>query len=119
MAYQKNLQLGYVDKLLTDIQIEFRDKYKNELEVGSLQSCNFDEDFNRLLKDAEAEQKNKKTVMRTFEETKKAKKIRENKGELTVPVKKGGKKGKGKNNETEENKENIPGLFKLLFMNIS
>ncbi len=51
--------------------------------------------------------------MRSFEETKKAKKIRENKGELAVPVKKGqksAKKNKEKNNENEDNKENIPGM---------
>jgi len=28
VAYQKFLQLSYVDKLLNDIQIEFRDRYK-------------------------------------------------------------------------------------------
>ena len=108
VAYQKNLQLAYVDKLLTDMQKEFRDKYKDELETGSLQSCNFDENFNRLLKEVEAEHKNKKTIMRTFEETKKAKRIRENKGELAVPVKKSGKKDKSKTIGTDDNKENIP-----------
>ena len=114
VAYQKNLQLGYVDKLLTDIQIEFRDKYKDELEAGSLQGCDFDESFHRLLKDAETQQKNKKTVMRSFGETKKAQRIRENKGELAVPVKKANKKGKGKSSENDENKENVPGIFILL-----
>jgi len=108
VAYQKNLQLGYVDKLLTDIQIEFRDKYKDELEAGSLQSCDFDENFHRLHKDAETQQRNKKTVMRSFEETKKAQRIRENKGEMAVPVKKASKKGKGKSIENDENKENVP-----------
>ena len=108
VAYQKNLQLAYVDKLLTDMQKEFRDKYKDELETGSLQSCNFDENFNRLLKEVEAEHKNKKTIMRTFEETKKAKRIRENKGELAVPVKKSGKKDKSRTSGTDDNKENIP-----------
>ena len=97
--------------MLTDIQIEFRDKYKDELEAGLLQNCNFDENFNRLLKDAETIQKNKKTVMRSFQETKKAQRIRENKGELTVPVKKTSKKGRGKVDEADENKENIPGLL--------
>lgn len=32
VAYQKILQLSYVDKLLDDIQLEFRDKFKNDLQ---------------------------------------------------------------------------------------
>lgn len=115
VGYQKNLQLAYIDKLLTDIHREFRDKYKDVLEAGSLQSCDFDEDFNRLLKELETEFKNKKMVMRSFEETKKAQKIRENKGELSAPVKKSVKKVKNKNNETEENKENVPGWLNEVF----
>lgn len=31
VAYQKILQLSYIDKFLDDIQLEFRDKYKNVL----------------------------------------------------------------------------------------
>lgn len=31
VAYQKILQLAYIDKFLDDIQLEFRDKYKNVL----------------------------------------------------------------------------------------
>jgi len=31
IAFQKILQLSYVDKFLDDIQLEFRDKYKNDL----------------------------------------------------------------------------------------
>ena len=96
---------------MTDIQLEFRDKYKDELEAGSLQCCNFDGNFHRLLKDAENQQKNKKTVMRSFEETKKAQRIRENKGELAVPVKKATKKGKLKTSVIDENKENVPGML--------
>ncbi len=92
------------------MQIEFRDKYREALSLGSTAPCNFDDNFRRLLKDAEEQQRNKKTVMKSFDETKKAKKIRENKGELAVPVKKGGKKGKDKRNENEDNKENIPGM---------
>eukprot|EP00794_Sanderia_malayensis_P011040 gene11040-12205_t len=105
VGYQKNLQLAYVDKLLTDIQIEFRDKYRESLSLGSTAPCNFDDDFQRLLKQTEEQHKNKKTVMKTFGETKKAQRIRENKGELAVPVKKGGKKSKDR---SEENKENVP-----------
>ena len=34
VVYQKILQLNYVDKFLSDIHLEFRDKFKNELEQG-------------------------------------------------------------------------------------
>ena len=115
VAYQKNLQLAYVDKLLTDIQLEFRDKYREQLENGSTAMCDFDTHFQRLLKEAETEQKNKKTVMRSFDESKKAKKIRENRGELpTTPVKKSSKKTKDKNNGNDDDKENIPGINLIL-----
>lgn len=32
VAYQKILQLSYVDKFLNDIHLEFRDKYKTDLQ---------------------------------------------------------------------------------------
>ncbi|XP_065056617.1 signal recognition particle receptor subunit alpha-like [Rhopilema esculentum] len=107
VGYQRNLQLAYVDKVLTDIQKEFRDKYKNQLEAGSLATCHFDSDFHRLLRDAEMEHKNKKNVMRSFDETKKAQRIRENKGELAIPIKKGTKKQKLKAADLDDNKENV------------
>ena len=34
VAYQKILQLSYVDKFLNDIHLEFRDKYKTDLQEG-------------------------------------------------------------------------------------
>lgn len=34
VAYQKILQLSYVDKFLDDVHLEFRDKYKKEMENG-------------------------------------------------------------------------------------
>lgn len=34
VAYQKILQLSYVDKFLNDIHLEFRDMYKTELQEG-------------------------------------------------------------------------------------
>jgi signal recognition particle receptor subunit alpha len=34
VAYQKILQLSYVDKFLNDIHLEFRDKYKTNLQEG-------------------------------------------------------------------------------------
>lgn len=34
VAFQKILQLSYVDKFLNDIHLEFRDKYKEDLRHG-------------------------------------------------------------------------------------
>uniref|UniRef100_A0A1B0DFG1 SRP54-type proteins GTP-binding domain-containing protein n=1 Tax=Phlebotomus papatasi TaxID=29031 RepID=A0A1B0DFG1_PHLPP len=42
VAFQKILQLGYVDKFLSDIHLEFRDKYKNELRADSKNFRTFD-----------------------------------------------------------------------------
>lgn len=55
VAYQAELALSYVDKLLSDIQLEFRDKYKNDLQSGNIyRSFNFTDDFTRILKSVEA-----------------------------------------------------------------
>lgn len=56
VAYQKILQLGYVDKFLSDIHLEFRDKYKNELNSGSnrnFHQYDFIGEFHRILEAAE------------------------------------------------------------------
>lgn len=34
VAYQKILQLSYVDKFLDDVHLQFRDKYKDDLQNG-------------------------------------------------------------------------------------
>ena len=58
MAYQKILQLSYIDKFLNDIQLEFRDKYKDELDVGSVcGSFDFSSDYQRILFKTEQEVK--------------------------------------------------------------
>ena len=44
-VYQKVLQLAYVDKLLDQVLLAFRDRYKNELDVGALRSLNFGQEF--------------------------------------------------------------------------
>lgn len=36
VVYQRILQLSYVDKLLDQLQLAFRDRYKNELTRGEL-----------------------------------------------------------------------------------
>ena len=54
MGYQKILQLSYIDKFLSAIQLEFRDKYKDELKNGSIAgSFDFRQDFDRILFDIE------------------------------------------------------------------
>lgn len=56
VAYQAELALSYTDKLLSDVQLEFRDKYKNELLAGNLMAqFDFDSDFQRILKGIEDE----------------------------------------------------------------
>jgi signal recognition particle receptor subunit alpha len=58
VAYQKILQLSYIDKFLSDIQLEFRNKYKDDL-VGGKVYGNFDftNQFLDLLKETEDESK--------------------------------------------------------------
>ncbi|EDO46043.1 predicted protein [Nematostella vectensis] len=77
VAFQKILQLSYIDKLLNDIQLEFRDKYKDELNQGIIRNFEFSDEFNRILKDAENISKIEAKIpkkMRTFEESKKSQK---------------------------------------------
>ncbi|KAJ3659069.1 hypothetical protein Zmor_010777 [Zophobas morio] len=78
VAYQKILQLSYVDKFLSDIHLEFRDKYKNDLANSSyFQEFEFVDNFNATLQAAEqwakAQAKAPKN-MRTFEQSNKSKK---------------------------------------------
>lgn len=77
MAFQKILQLAYIDKLLSDVHLEFRDKYKNELTAQGREfsNYNFGEKFQRLLKEAEAWGREQATIprqMRTFEKSSKS-----------------------------------------------
>ena len=79
VAFQKILQLAYVDKFLSDIHLEFRDKYKNELTAQGREfnSFNFGDNFERLLREAEAWGRQQASIpkqMRTFEQSLKSKK---------------------------------------------
>lgn len=78
VAYQKILQLSYVDKFLNDIHLAFRDKYKNDLSDGRYyQEFNFIERYNTTLQSAEhwgKQQAKAPKSMRTFEESGKSKK---------------------------------------------
>ena len=44
-AYQNIVTLSYVDKLIDQVCLAFRDKYKNDLVSGSLRMVNFSQDF--------------------------------------------------------------------------
>lgn len=77
VAYQKILQLSYIDKLLSEIQLAFRNKYKDELEKGEMRNFEFQEHFNAILKQLETSNKKESQApkkMRTFEESKKSQK---------------------------------------------
>lgn len=78
VAYQKILQLSYVDKFLNDIHLAFRDKYKNELSDGRyFQQFDFIDRYNVTLQSAEhwgKQQAKAPKAMRTFEESTKSKK---------------------------------------------
>ncbi|KAK7871410.1 hypothetical protein R5R35_006111 [Gryllus longicercus] len=78
VAYQKILQLSYVDKFLNDIHLEFRDKYKNDLQSGRyFQDFEFISAYHAVLHEAEIWGKEQSKIpkqMRTFEESLKSKK---------------------------------------------
>ncbi|KAH9509272.1 hypothetical protein Btru_046647 [Bulinus truncatus] len=80
VAYQNILQLSYVDKFLTDIQLKFREQYKNVLLnsfYGDQDFSDFTDTFSDLLRETEEETKreqNAKKTMRTFDQSQKSKK---------------------------------------------
>ncbi|XP_055679233.1 signal recognition particle receptor subunit alpha homolog [Lutzomyia longipalpis] len=79
VAFQKILQLGYVDKFLSDIHLEFRDKYKNELRSGSKNYGLFDfqHEYEAVLVAAEEWAKAQSKLpkqMRSYEDSVKSKK---------------------------------------------
>lgn len=44
-VYQNIVQLSYVDKLLDQVSLAFRDQYKNELAIGAFRKVNFGDYF--------------------------------------------------------------------------
>ncbi|XP_063625334.1 signal recognition particle receptor subunit alpha homolog [Cydia splendana] len=78
VAYQRILQLSYVDKFLNDVHLEFRDKYKNELQGGQhMGDFDFKACFDAALKGCEQWAKSQAKIpkqMRTFEDSQKSKK---------------------------------------------
>ncbi|XP_061916491.1 signal recognition particle receptor subunit alpha [Entelurus aequoreus] len=95
VGFQKILTLTYVDKFIDDVQLHFRDRYKNELEQkGAMKLLNnsfeFDYDFKMLLREAEESGKARSPApMRSFKESEKSQKTVKSMIET-----KGGDKGK-------------------------
>ncbi|KAK7487182.1 hypothetical protein BaRGS_00021534 [Batillaria attramentaria] len=90
VAYQKILQLSYIDKFLSDIQLEFRNKYKDDLTHGNV-SRNFDftATFEQILRQREEESRQEAKApkkMRTFEDSQKSKKTKSAAPEVTSPA---------------------------------
>lgn len=46
VVYQKIVQMSYIDKLLDQVSLAFRDRYKNELVSGPFRMVNFTTEFN-------------------------------------------------------------------------
>ncbi|XP_012722280.2 signal recognition particle receptor subunit alpha [Fundulus heteroclitus] len=80
VGFQKILTLTYVDKFIDDVQLHFRDRYKNELEQkGALKHVNnsfdFEDRFKKLLREAEESSKARSPPpMRSFEKSEKSQK---------------------------------------------
>uniref|UniRef100_A0A3B3VA18 SRP receptor subunit alpha n=1 Tax=Poecilia latipinna TaxID=48699 RepID=A0A3B3VA18_9TELE len=80
VGFQKILTLTYVDKFIDDVQLHFRDRYKNELEQkGALKLLNntfdFEDRFKKLLREAEETSKARSPApMRSFKESEKSQK---------------------------------------------
>ncbi|TWW77534.1 signal recognition particle receptor subunit alpha [Takifugu flavidus] len=104
VGFQKILTLTYVDKLIDDIQLHFRDRYKNELvQKGALKFLNhsfqFENDFIKLLREAEYSSKARSPAhMRTFKESEKSQKTVKSMIET-----KGGDKGKDQGGKKNKN----------------
>lgn len=112
-VYQNILQLSYVDKFLSDIQREFRERYKDQLRQGLYyKSFDFVRDYEQILRIAELESKMVKEEPkkpRTFQESSKSMKtvnsmIKQRGGEQPKKaIKKKEGKGKKRDNECNNN----------------
>uniref|UniRef100_A0A672ISU1 SRP54-type proteins GTP-binding domain-containing protein n=1 Tax=Salarias fasciatus TaxID=181472 RepID=A0A672ISU1_SALFA len=104
VGFQKILTLTYVDKFIDDVQLHFRDRYKNELEQkGALKLLNnsfeFQDDFMMLLREAEESSKARSPAhMRSFKESEKSQKTVKSMIET-----KGGDKGKEQGGKKNKN----------------
>uniref|UniRef100_A0A182KG01 SRP54-type proteins GTP-binding domain-containing protein n=1 Tax=Anopheles christyi TaxID=43041 RepID=A0A182KG01_9DIPT len=96
VAFQKILQLSYIDKFLSDVHLEFRDRYKNDLRVDNRNyggDFEFESEFRRILERAEKWGRQQATMpkqMRSYEDSAKSKKtvasMIERKGEEKPPA---------------------------------
>ncbi|XP_045929386.1 signal recognition particle receptor subunit alpha [Micropterus dolomieu] len=104
VGFQKILTLTYVDKFIDDVQLHFRDRYKNELEQkGAMKLLNnnfeFEDDFKKLLRETEESSKARSpTLMRTFKQSEKSQKTVKSMIET-----KGGDKGKEQGGKKNKN----------------
>uniref|UniRef100_A0A4W3H0A5 SRP receptor subunit alpha n=1 Tax=Callorhinchus milii TaxID=7868 RepID=A0A4W3H0A5_CALMI len=102
VGYQKILTLTYVDKFIDDIHMQFRDKYRNQLQqhgvLGHISgSFDFSDDFRMLLRAAEERTKAKApSAMKTFEQSDKSRKTVKSLIEV-----RGGEKKENKKNKKE------------------
>ncbi|KAK6621360.1 hypothetical protein RUM43_011666 [Polyplax serrata] len=78
VAYQKILQLSYIDKFLNDVHLLFRDKYKDELKLSRyFQEFDFSDAYHKVLQSAEEWGKLQTKIpkqMRSYKESAKSKK---------------------------------------------
>uniref|UniRef100_A0A8C7JLX8 SRP receptor subunit alpha n=1 Tax=Oncorhynchus kisutch TaxID=8019 RepID=A0A8C7JLX8_ONCKI len=94
VGFQKILTLTYVDKFIDDVQLHFRDRYKNELDCFA-----FEDDFKMLLCEAEESSKARgPTSMRSFNASLKSQKTVKSMIET-----KGGDKGKEQGGKKNKN----------------
>lgn len=105
VAYQKILQLSYVDKFLDDVHLEFRDRYKNDLSAGQhFGHFDFLDPYNETLKRAEKWAKSQAKIpkqMKTFEESVKSKKT------VASMIERKGEEKKGKPEKPVEKKKEV------------
>ncbi|CAF5007743.1 unnamed protein product, partial [Rotaria sp. Silwood1] len=95
LGYQKTLNISYADKFLNEIQKRFRDLYKDDLTIGSVnRSFPFRVTYNKVLSAIEQEDEEAKKVKRTprsYEESDKKQKtvkIVTKKGDVATDEKK-------------------------------
>ncbi|XP_004075925.1 signal recognition particle receptor subunit alpha [Oryzias latipes] len=109
VGFQNILTLTYVDKFIDDVQLRFRDRYKNELvQKGALMLLNnsfeFEDDFQRILREAEETSRTRSTTyMRAFQESEKSKKTVKSMIET-----KGGDKGKEQGGKKSKSSKKEP-----------
>ena len=100
VAYQKILQLSYVDKFLDEIKLKFRDAYKNELQSKNWgSSYEFADTFQEVLKTAEEWGKKQALAprqMKSFEESQKSKKT------VSSMIERKGENKENKNNKVKK-----------------